>query len=168
MASSRKKVVIRKLSRDWMTGYVSTEQLVRKGHVELLGLDGKVTAVAVQDMKWLCYVRDFNSGEPGNPERLVRKTFSARPRTEGLWLRLRLKDNDTVEGLAANDLTLLEGDGILLTPPDTRSNTQRLFIPRTSIAEAEVVAVIGPPAKRKAAAPTAQEDLFSAPPPSLE
>ena len=63
-------------------------------------------------------------------------------------MRARLKDGDLIEGLAANDVSLVGSDGIFLTPPDLRSNTQRLFIPRGSIEELEVVAVIGA-AKRK-------------------
>ena len=94
-------------------------------------------------LKWACFVRDFNSGEPSNPERLLRTTFSGRPRLAGLWLRMTLTDETVLEGMAANDLTLLDPGGLLLTPPDTRSNTQRIFLPRTSIAELSVVAVIG-------------------------
>jgi len=48
---------------------------------------------------------------PGRPERLVRKRFSLRPRTAGLWLRLTLGDGDELEGLAANDRSLVDGAG---------------------------------------------------------
>jgi hypothetical protein len=56
---------------------------------------------------------------------------------------------------------------VLITPPDTRSNTQRIFLPRTSIVELSVVAVIGasaavaPKRKPPASAP-GQADLFPA------
>ena len=79
-----------------------------------------------------------------NPERLLRRRFTGRPRAAGLWLRIRLTDGDEFEGVAANDRTLVDGSGLLLTPPDTRSNTQRVFIPRTSIGELTVIAVINP------------------------
>jgi hypothetical protein len=148
MSSSRKKAIFRKFSRDWVAGYLPVSGFVRDGQVEMLDLDGKVLALAAADVKWICYVRDFNSGELNNPERLVRKTFAGRPRGDGLFVRARLKDGDLIEGLAANDVSLVGSDGIFLTPPDLRSNTQRLFIPRGSIEELEVVAVIGA-AKRK-------------------
>ncbi len=96
-------------------------------------------------LKWICYVRDFNSGEAANPERLLRKTFTGRPRMEGLLLRIRLTDGDLIEGLAANDLSLISGEGLFLTPPDVRSNTQRIWVPPSTIAELEVIAVIGRP-----------------------
>lgn len=163
MTSSRKKAVVRKFSRDWISGYLSAENFLSEDMLELLALDGKVTAIGVGQIKWVCFVRDFNSGEVANPERLLRKTFAGRPRAEGLFVRIRLIDGDLIEGIAANDRSLLEAQGIFLTPPDTRSNTQRLWIPATSIEELEVVAVIGGSAKKKASplpVDDSQERLF--------
>jgi hypothetical protein len=163
MAVSRKKTIARKLSQNWVAGYLPPGDFLRHGAVELLALDGKTVQIPSADIKWICYVRDFNSGEATNPERLLRKTFTGRPRTEGLLLRLRLADGDLIEGLAANDLSLVSGRGLFLTPPDVRSNTQRLWIPPTAISEVEVIALIGA-SKRKQPAPpkppTAQESLF--------
>lgn len=165
MSSSRKKAIFRKNSRDWVAGYLPSGGFVREGQVEMLDLDGKVVSLATRDLKWICYVRDFNSGELNNPERLVRKTFAGRPRGDGLFVRAKLTDGDTIEGLAANDASLIGSDGVFLTPPDLRSNTQRLWIPRTSLEELEVVAVIGA-ARRKPVAPLEkrkddrQEELF--------
>lgn len=163
MATSRKKTIARKLSQDWVAGYAPASGLLRDGFVEILALDGKILQLPAVDLKWISYVRDFNSGEAANPERLLRKTFGVRPRTEGLLLRLHLTDGDLIEGLAANDLSLISGQGLFLIPPDVRSNTQRLWIPPSAIVQMEVVAVIGG-AKRKQPAPgktpAAQESLF--------
>ena len=74
---------------------------------------------------------------------LLQKRFTVRPRAAGLWLRMTLTDGDELEGLAANDRSLIEGAGLLLTPPDTRSNTQRIYVPRTAIQTLEVVSLIG-------------------------
>ena len=58
-----------------------------------------------------------------------------------------------LEGLAPTDRSLLdslaEDDGLFLTPPDTRSNTQRLYIPRSAIAEFQLLAVITTPSRRQ-------------------
>ena len=136
---------------------------LRDGYVELLALDGKTVQIPTGDLKWVCYVRDFNSGEVANPERLLRKTFAGRPRTEGLVLRVRLSDGDVLEGLAANDLSLIAGGGIFLTPPDIRSNTQRIWIPLSAIVQLEVLAVIGAAKRSRTAhakSPHEQESLF--------
>ncbi len=163
MSSSRKKAIVRKFSRDWVAGYLPSDGFVHGETVDMLGLDGKVTALEAVQIKWVCFVRDFNSGEAANPERLLRKTFAGRPRTAGLFLRARLTDGDLIEGLAANDLGLISSAGLFLTPPDTRSNTQRLWIPASSVAELEIVAVIGSSPKTKPAPVSrddAQESLF--------
>ena len=113
--------------------------------------------------KWVCYVRDLPAGDSANPERLLHKRFSTRPRTAGVWLRMTLSDGEELEGLAANDRSLLEGAGLLLTPPDTRSNTQRIYIPRTAIQTLEVVGLIGAAVRRSPAThhiPAGQSDLF--------
>jgi hypothetical protein len=164
MPSSRKKAIARRFTRDWVAGYVvfdgsSPAGFLRDQALEMLGLDGRVMSLEVSTIKWLCFVRDFNSGEPENPERLLRKTFAGRPRTEGLFLRATLTDGELIEGVASNDLSLITTEGILLTPPDTRSNTQRLWIPARSLAALEVVAVVGAAAKKKPLEER-QESLF--------
>jgi len=94
------------------------------------------------------FVRDFD--DPNLP---ARKTFATRPRTEGLWVRMRFRDNEVMEGLMPNNLAHLGTDGFLVTPPDTRSNTQRIFVPRSALTEILVLAVIGGQhARRRAAA----------------
>jgi hypothetical protein len=164
MGSTQKKAVLRMHDGSWLAGYLPAAGFTRQGNVELLDLSARRQSVPLPSLKWACFVRDFNSGEPSNPERLLRTTFAGRPRLAGLWLRMTLKDETVLEGMAANDLTLLDPGGLLLTPPDTRSNTQRVFLPHTSIVELSVVAVIGATAaapKRKPPVPDRQQaDLF--------
>src|ERR1700739_2282499 len=99
MAISRKKTIARTLSQDWVAGYLPASGILHNGSVELLALDGKTLQLPAADPKGICYVGDFNSGEDATPERLLRKTFTGRPRTEGLLLRLQLIDGDLIEGL---------------------------------------------------------------------
>jgi Family of unknown function (DUF6982) len=40
-------------------------------------------------------------------------------------------------------------EGFLISPPDTRSNTQRIFVPRTALTEMVVLGVIGERVRRK-------------------
>jgi hypothetical protein len=164
MGSAQKKAVLRMHDGSWLAGYLPPAGFTRQGAVELLDLSARRQSIPLPSLKWACFVRDFNSGEPANPERLMRTTFAGRPRLSGLWLRMTLKDESVLEGLAANDLTLLDPAGLLITPPDTRSNTQRIYLPRTSITELNVVAVIGSSTagvpKRKPPVAARQGDLF--------
>ena len=108
------------MDRDSVNGYVSPANYIVEGKLELLNTSGTVVAIDLNDIKGVYFVREF-----GDSEDLTRKTFTTRPRTEGLWVRLKFKDNETVEGMMPNDLTQNTSDGFLINPPDLRSNTQR-------------------------------------------
>ncbi len=154
MASARKPVIVRKFSRDWCAGYADATFPDQSTELEILDLTGKVLSIAWDQIKWICYVRDFpaSSSDSANPERLLHKKFSTRPRATGVWLRMTLTDGDEIEGLAANDLSLVSGAGLLLTPPDTRSNTQRIYVPRQAIQSLELVGLIGAGTRKRGAA----------------
>ena len=162
MALTRKPVIVRKFSRDWVAGYAGAAFGQDAVALEILDQGGKVVTFPWETVKWLCYVRDFPAGEQASPERLTQKRFTVRPRTAGLWLRMTLLDGEELEGIAANDRSLIEGVGLFLTPPDTRSNTQRIYIPRQAIQTLEVVSLIGAAARKRAvaAAGPAQPELF--------
>jgi hypothetical protein len=137
MPSTHKKVIVRKMDRDSIQGYVAPAFLV-DGKVELLNTAGKVVMVELQEVKGVYFVRDFTETES-----ITRKTFATRPRSEGLWIRLKFRDGEVVEGMMPNDLTQVTPEGFLFNPPDTRSNTQRIFVPRSALSELTVLAVIG-------------------------
>jgi hypothetical protein len=159
MPSTHKKVIVRKIGRDSMSGYVSPANFVIEGKLELLNPAGKVVLIDLAEIKSLDFVRDFSDTATSG-----RKTFTTRPRTEGLWVRLRFIDNDVVEGLMANDLTQVIPEGYLITPPDTRGNIQRIFVPKIALLELNVLAVIGrPESHKKTAEDIRQEKLFVEP-----
>jgi hypothetical protein len=165
MASPRKPVVVRKFSREWFAGYAEAGFGQDASELEILDLTGKVLRIGWEKVKWICYVRDFpaQSVDSDNPERLLHKRFASRPRTPGLWLRMTLTDGDELEGLAPNDRSLVEGVGLLLTPPDTRSNTQRIYVPRQAIQTLEVVSRVGTTGRKRTNAAdkaTEQPELF--------
>lgn len=150
MSATRKPVIVRKFTREWYAGYASAAPAKEIAGLELLDHAGRLQLISWNTIKWICYVRESVSpagSDSANPERLLRRRFTSRPRSAGLWLRITLIDGDELEGLAANDRTLVAGTGLMLTPPDIRSNTQRVFIPLQSIRELEVLAVIPAPGK---------------------
>lgn len=144
------------MDRDTLNGYVAATFIV-DGKLELLNTAGNVVIIDLSDVKGVYFVREF-----GDSESLVRKTFTTRPRAEGLWVRLRFRDNEVVEGMMPNNLAQVEPEGFLINPPDTRSNTQRVFVPRSAISELTVLAVIGGAQRRRKAATagTDQVGLF--------
>ena len=166
MASGQKKVIIRRFNDQLHWGYLPQQVVLLHGYVELIDPAAHVTPILLTEIKWIAYVRDFNLADKHVPERLDRKRFAARPRTEGVWVRMRLTDGETLEGLLQFNRTLLDSlsdsTGIFVTPPDTRGNTQRLFVPRSAIESIEAVGLIQPmtPKAPKPAKEEPQPSLF--------
>ena len=61
MASVRKPVIVRKFSRDWCAGYAGATFGQDAAELEILDLTGKVLRIGWDQVKWVCYVRDFPS-----------------------------------------------------------------------------------------------------------
>jgi hypothetical protein len=165
MSSAPKKVIVRRSGGQLSWGYLPQDRPARDGQVELIDTAAHITPLPLQQVKWIAYVRDFNLTDSVAPERLDRRRFPSRPRTEGLWIRLRFTDGDTLEGLLQINPALLdslgESQGLFLTPPDTRANTQRLFIPRHALESIEPLGLILPPAaKSKPTSAPPQPSLF--------
>lgn len=144
MASTHKKVIVCKMDRDSVQGFVSSGEFLAGDKVQLLNTAGNAMQIELAEIKAIYFVRDFaDSGS------LLRKTFATRPRVEGLWVRLRFRDAEMLEGLMPNDLTQVGAAGVFLNPPDTRGNVQRMFVPRSAMAELTVLAVIGAGGRRR-------------------
>jgi len=144
MPSTHKKVIVRKHDRDSISGFVAPANFVAEGKLELLNTSGNVVAIDLKEIKAVYFVREFS-----DTDLMLRKTFTTRPRTEGLWVRLKFKDSEVIEGILPNDLTQNPAEGFLLNPPDLRSNTQRVFVPREALSSVTVLAVIGSANRRR-------------------
>ena len=83
MASTQKKAVLRMHDGNWLAGYLPATGFIRRAvspdAIELLDLSARRQVVPLASLKWACFVRDFNSGETTNPERLLRTTFPTPP-----------------------------------------------------------------------------------------
>jgi hypothetical protein len=154
MPSTHKKVIVRKMDRDSVNGHVGP-RFVNDGKLELMNTSGNLLLIDLREIKGVYFVREFGDVD------LARKTFTTRPRTEGLWVRLTFRDNETLEGTMPNNLVAAQPEGFLINPPDSRSNTQRIFVPRSALTELAVLGVVGTPQKRRAAGmPERQVPLF--------
>ncbi len=158
-ASTRKKVVVWLLDRTHLKGYLNPSALVRAEAIDLLTPDGEHESIPMPTVKSVYFVREFP--ETFQPER---KVFLSRPKLDGLWVRLRFRDEDVMEGIVANDLLDLLDNAVQLTPPDLHGNTLRLFIPRSALAEMKVLGVVGAARRTPRAAGAAassQSKLFN-------
>jgi hypothetical protein len=137
-ASTHKKVVVLLLNRTAVRGYLNPATLGRADEIDLLTLDGEQKSVELEGVKSVYFVREFK--DPFEPER---KTFLSRPKLDGLWVRLRFRDEDAMEGIVSNNLLDLLDTGVRLTPPDLHGNVLHMFIPRTALVEMKVLGVVG-------------------------
>ncbi len=157
-ASTHKKVVVLRLDGDPVRGYLNPARLGQLDAIDLLTPEGEHEAVSLDEIKCIHFVREFTE-----KVELERKTFFSRPKLDGLWVRLRFKDNDTIEGIVANDLLDMLENGVQITPPDLHGNSVRMFIPRAALTEMRVLGVVGvarrTPRQVPAAAP--QPKLFN-------
>lgn len=157
--STTKKVVIRSFGGHSLTGYVSPQTYLRPDGVEILTRDGQALLTPYKDLKAVYFVRDFESGPGVESKRL----FQSRPKLEGLWIRMRFRDDDLLDGILPNDLLQVSDKGLTVTPPDPNSNNQRIFVPRLALSEVNVLGVIGSPLtkpRRKLPEEKKQIELF--------
>jgi hypothetical protein len=156
MGSAQKKVVVRRFEGGVAWGYLPQEGLRHEEQVELMGVDGRISSIAINEIKLIAYVRDFNLNDAVDPERLGRRTFLGRPRGDGVWMRAVFRDGDVLEGLADVGVGFLEtamvDGGLFLTPPDGRGNTLRVFVPRAALDSLVVLGWVMAPSKRVAKA----------------
>jgi hypothetical protein len=146
-SSTVKRVVVERFDRERMRGFVNPQSCLLAGGLEVLSPDGSVAQVPYSQIKAVSYVRD----PEGNGVLSERRGFLARPKTAGLWVELKFRDGEILEGVLPNNLLLADEHGYVLTPPEAAGNAQRVFVPREALSELVVLGVIG--GKRRRAEP---------------
>ncbi len=139
-----------------LSGFVNPQNYLLPEGLELLSTGGAVSVIPYAEIKLVCFVRDFEQGVPRKDLRL----FTTRPKMEGLWLRMRFRDGDAMDGLLANNLMQLDSHGFSVVPPDPGFQNQRVFVPRAALAQVQVLGVVGSALRMKGKAkPAAKEQI---------
>lgn len=151
-------MLITRFDRELLAGFVAPATYLTPGGLELLSVTGTVLIIPYEEIKTVAFVRDFQQDEA----RKEMRSFTARPKMEGLWVRMRFRDGDSLDGVLANNLLLLDGNGLTIVPPDPGFQNQRLFIPRAAVTQVQVLGVVGSPlrAGKRKTAPKDQIELF--------
>jgi len=155
--STNKKVLVVRFEREALSGFVNPQTYLLAEGLELLTQGGTVSLVPYSEVKLVCFVRDFQQGEPKKELRL----FTTRPKMEGLWLRMQFRDGDAMDGLLSNNLLQLDSVGFSVIPPDPGFQNQRIFVPRAALSSVQVLGVVGSPlrAATRKAKPVSKEQL---------
>jgi hypothetical protein len=154
LSSTTKKVVVRRFQREPLTGYVNPVSFQQPSGIELLSPEGNVSSVPYDEIRSIDFVREFESA--AEPER---RTFNTRPKMEGIWVGLKYRDGEVVEGVMPNNLLQIEPYGFTIIPPDPYSNTQRVFVPRAALLGVQVLGVIGSSAARRKPKPEPKDQI---------
>jgi uncharacterized protein DUF6982 len=158
--STAKKVLIVRFDRETLVGFVQTPGGFQFEALELLTPEGTLIPIPYSETKAVCFVRDFESAESWRPHR----AYATRPKSAGLWVRLRFRDGDSIEGMLPNNLLLGEPTGFSVVPPDPTFQNQRIFVPRTALNDIQVLGVIGSPLRKRTRKPapdaTTQIEMF--------
>lgn len=153
--STSKKVRISRFEREALLGFVNPQTYLRPAGVELLTPDGNYSLVPYDEVKAVQFVKDFEPPDPAT----ARKVFSTRPKMDGLWVRVKFRDGEVMDGILANNLLSLESHGFTIVPPDPYSNNQRLFLPRAALSELQVLGVVGSPLRPRKPKPVPKEQI---------
>lgn len=149
-------MVVSLLDRKSLRGYLNPSRLGHTDPLDLLTPDGEHQEIPISRIRAVYFVRQFEGDY--EPER---KVFLSRPKLDGLWVRLRYSDGETLEGVIPNDLLNVLDNGVQITPPDFSSNSDRIFVPRSALAELTVLGVVGIARRKPAVAAAAQPRLFT-------
>jgi hypothetical protein len=145
---------VERFERESLSGYVNPLSFQQLAGVELLTEQGQVAVIPYTEVRLVALVRDFHP--PAEPWRRV---FRNRPKMEGLWVNLELRDGDRLEGILPNNLLQIESQGFTIIPPDPFAHRQRLFIPRLALRKVEVLGVVGSPVQKRKAKPAPAEQI---------
>ena len=157
--STNKKVLVSRFDRESLSGFVNPQTYLLPSGLELLTQTGSVQVIPYEEVKLVCFVRDFQEGEPSKELRM----FTTRPKMEGLWTRMHFRDGDVMDGLLSNNLLQLEPYGFSAIPPDPRFQNQRVFVPKAALSSIQVLGVVGSPlrqARKPKPVPKEQIGLF--------
>ena len=139
-----------------LEGFAQVPEGLSADGLDVLSPAGALNHVPLAELRAVCFIREFDDGETWRKHR----TFLNRPKTPGLWVRVRFRDGEELEGVMPNNL-LGDPGGFALVPPDPTFQNQRIFVPREAVTAVEVLGVIGSPLRRakKPVAPDADKQI---------
>jgi hypothetical protein len=158
-SSTNKKALIRRYDRETLAGWINPAGFLQPEGVELMMEEGDRRILPYLEVKAVCFVREWDGGLS------ERQAFQTRPKMAGLWVQLRFRDGEILEGIMPNNLMGIDTGGFSVIPPDPFGNTQRIFAPRSALVGVEVLGVVGSPLRKRKPKepPKEQGGLFDQP-----
>ncbi len=136
--------MVYRFERETLAGFVDSGNPFDGGFVQFLNREGVVQNLPIEQIKLICFVREWLDQPPW-----LRSSYAVRPRQQGLWVRFRFKDGDSVEATMPNSLSALDPVSIIASPPEPAAGVQKVLIPRPALESFEVLGVVGSPLKKQ-------------------
>ena len=97
--------------------------------------DGSVRSLPVSASKAVCFVKEFED----TSHRKEMSFYNSPVIMGALWVRIRLGDGETMEGIVSNSAAHLMGPGFFLKPVDPRSNNILVYVAKQWIESFQVL-----------------------------
>jgi len=96
---------------------------------------GEVEDIVLDNVKAVFFVKDF-SGQTNHVDLLFHDRL---PAMECLWIRIRFRDGETVEGIIQNTLDYIMGPGFFMAPADPIGNNWLIYVSKTKLTGLEIL-----------------------------
>jgi hypothetical protein len=138
-ASTAKRLILYRFDRPPAEAFVHSDSYLQNLGAEVMLLDGSLQVIDYNAIKALCFCAE------GAPHDLftAQTSFERRPKTAGLWVSFRLRDDDVLEGILAHNILEWPAQGYFLTPPKANAYRPRVFLPRQAVRETALLGLVG-------------------------
>jgi len=149
-ATEKRKVVVNLQDGTVVKGYLETtvptdlasllQVPLRRfpAHFKLIGANGCGDHnVDVRNAKAVFFVKSFEGDKEKNPVRF----YSNGPAVHGIWVEVRFRDGEVVEGVIHNSIHHLVEEGFLMSPSDPESNNELIYVLKSAIQNYRVLGV---------------------------
>lgn len=149
LARAHTKVVAHRHDGSLVKGYLDApaptlESLFARSHEpfpELLLLRDAAGStnqrVNIAELKAVFFVKEFDGSKHYNEV----KIFANIPLIQGIWVQVRFKDGEYLEGVVHNSIHHLVEKGFFMKPPDPESNNEMVYVLKSSVTEYRVLGV---------------------------
>ncbi len=91
----------------------------------------------VSEAKAVFFVKRFE----GNSEKHAVRFYTHGPAIHGIWVEIRFKDGEVIEGVINNSIHHLVDKGFLLSPSDPEGNNEVIYVLKSSINNYRVLGI---------------------------
>ncbi len=136
----QQRVIVRYADGSMLRGYVPPEDAVpfRTDGSHALAvrrLDGELEHIEMGRIKAVFFVKTFE----GSRRYSEFKVFTHQPNGKGVWVRVHFNDGEIMEGIAPNSLDTYMKPVFSLTPPDPKSNNERVLVSKQCLRQMQIL-----------------------------